>query len=615
MILNEAGGDRTDPAFPPVYLAVVAGLKERETGKPAVRWAVFTDGDAAQQWVRTTGLEFGRWRVGYVLMLGYPGSTSAVIWHRSGVVSALPRFCGDSAAEFPGLVEVVRELSVRSSQADPSDTPTAVLSRLDRAALAAEQFLGSAAAARPLFFGDSDPLDPGAPPPTDVPSWGPLYRIEEKFFPAGEEANVNNRRDLEFSGVEYQALTGNQGDGVVVAVLDTGFDQSHFGLYGDRLRGLSAVPGVSWDRDESGHGTGCGGIVGGLLTGQGGSIRWRGVATKVGVLVIRVLGRGGWGTDETISRGILAAVAAKVDVITMSIGGQSSMPLTEGAIRKAIEAGIVVVAAAGNDGPSSDSVDYPGRMDGVITVAAADSRTNPPSVASFSSRGPSVDTIASGVSVYMPWANGGWATVSGTSMATPIVAGVIARAIGDLPTHLDTPGNRKRIPSLVLQACDDSIVSGAHPTAQGAGVLLYDRLTRLLADEFKPVDPPPPPPGREFDVVRIGTDDLMAFGTAQNILDKIGTALADKGACLVAVDGSLEGNFLKATREAVKDALRVARQSVAEGKDVPDYDSFIGIRFAEEGFGEPAPVVAPELVEEMEDYERRRTANGKPPLL
>jgi subtilisin family serine protease len=110
----------------------------------------------------------------------------------------------------------------------------------------------------------------------------------------------------------------------------------------------------------------------------------------------------------------------------MSLGGSSDSSVLHDAVVWAYNNGAIIVAAAGNEGdgdPSTDNVAYPARYSEVIAVAAVDSSYNIPS---WSSDGPEVDVAAPGVSIYSTYKNGGYATLSGTSMATPHVSATIA---------------------------------------------------------------------------------------------------------------------------------------------------------------------------------------------
>jgi subtilisin family serine protease len=145
-----------------------------------------------------------------------------------------------------------------------------------------------------------------------------------------------------------------------------------------------------------------------------------GIAPKAKILPVKVLGNGGNGSYDNIIAGINAAVDCNVDIISMSLGASSAPPELYTAIKRAADAGVILIAAAGND---AGAVNYPARFEEVIAVAALDARGN---MAHFSSHGPEVDAIAPGVDIYSTYKDNGYAKLNGTSQACPFIAGVCA---------------------------------------------------------------------------------------------------------------------------------------------------------------------------------------------
>jgi subtilisin family serine protease len=146
---------------------------------------------------------------------------------------------------------------------------------------------------------------------------------------------------------------------------------------------------------------------------------------------VKVLDRRGNGYLSDVIEGLQWAEANGMNVVNMSLGTTSYSSLFSAAVEQTIASGIVVVAAAGNSGPGSNTVEYPAKCDGVIGVGATDSEDR---IASFSSRGMEVDLAAPGVSILSTYKKGTYSTLSGTSMATPHVTGaaalVLTSAIG-----------------------------------------------------------------------------------------------------------------------------------------------------------------------------------------
>jgi len=209
------------------------------------------------------------------------------------------------------------------------------------------------------------------------------------------------------------------GKGIKVAVLDTGI-ATHSDVYVSG--GVSFAPYTTSYNDDNGHGTHVAGIIGAENNDQG----TVGVAPDAELYAVKVLGSNGSGYTSDIVSGIDWAIANNMDIINMSLGTQTESLALKDAVTRAINSGIVVVAAAGNDGNSlgtGDTVDFPARYDNVISVAAIDSNNNK---AYFSSAGPSVDVAAPGVSIYSTLNTGGYGYMQGTSMASPYVAGVLA---------------------------------------------------------------------------------------------------------------------------------------------------------------------------------------------
>lgn len=237
------------------------------------------------------------------------------------------------------------------------------------------------------------------------------------------------------------AGTPSTGSGVTVAVIDTGIDKDHPDLAANIIGGYNFVvkkgrlDTAAWD-DDNGHGT----HVSGTIAGIDNDIGVIGVAPDASLYGIKVLNNRGMGYMSDVIDGILWAAEVNIgtagspdyiDVISMSLSGPSSSSLAA-AVKTAYDAGIVIVAASGNDGYSS--VSYPAAYPQVISVGATDASDK---VASWSNYDSNLDLVAPGVSVYSTYKNGGYATASGTSMACPHVSGTVALLLASGVT----PGN------------------------------------------------------------------------------------------------------------------------------------------------------------------------------
>jgi len=216
------------------------------------------------------------------------------------------------------------------------------------------------------------------------------------------------------------AWSVTQGRGAVVAVIDSGVDGSHPDLAGALVRGVN----TRTDRgdysnpttDQDGHGTHVAGIIA-ARTGNGKGVS--GVAPKASIMPVKVLDADGGGWMGDVIEGIVWAADHGADVINMSLGGPDA-DFSATAVNYAISKGVVVVAAAGNEGSSAPS--YPAALPGVLSVSAL---ARDGSVDTYSNHGPTVDLAAPGTAI-LSTVPDGYAFMSGTSMAAPQVAGVAA---------------------------------------------------------------------------------------------------------------------------------------------------------------------------------------------
>jgi subtilisin family serine protease len=221
---------------------------------------------------------------------------------------------------------------------------------------------------------------------------------------------------------------------IKVAILDTGIDQDHPDLVANIKGGWNfvvirgTIDPNKWD-DDNGHGT----HVAGIVAAVDNEIGVIGVAPGASLYGVKVLNKQGMGYVSDVILGIEWAITNGMDVINMSLGSSSDVQSLHDACDTAYATGIVLVAAAGNSGDTNPDNDvlYPARYSSVVAVAATD-KTN--TRASWSSDGPEVELAAPGVSIYSTYKGGGFATLSGTSMACPHVSGTVALILEDNPT-------------------------------------------------------------------------------------------------------------------------------------------------------------------------------------
>ncbi|MER0483781.1 S8 family serine peptidase [Streptomyces sp. Edi2] len=226
------------------------------------------------------------------------------------------------------------------------------------------------------------------------------------------------------------SLTGRD---VKIAVIDTGVDTDHPDLVGRIEASASFVPGEAVE-DGNGHGTHCIGTVAGPEHPRQGP-RY-GVACEARILAAKVLSNAGSGTDGQILAGMAWAVAQGARVISMSLGagvrpGELFPQTYEKLAQRALERGTVIVAAAGNDShrpPEIRPVSRPANCPSILAVSALDKALTPSffSNGGINGQGGEVNIAAPGRDVHSAAPGGGYQSLSGTSMATPHVAGVLA---------------------------------------------------------------------------------------------------------------------------------------------------------------------------------------------
>ena len=282
--------------------------------------------------------------------------------------------------------------------------------------------------------------------------------------------------------------------GVVVAVLDTGVSP-HPELAAALLpgRNFTPAPGGSADSgDRDGHGT----HVSGTVAADAGS-GVEGIAVGAKVLPVKVLDDTGSGSSSWISSGIIWAADQGADVINMSLGGQYSSTVYDAAIAYARSKGASVIAAAGN--ANTSAVYMPAAAPGVIGVAATDQFGGR---ASFSNYGSYVDVAAPGVDITSTYPGNRYAGMSGTSMASPHVAGVVALMVAAAPTIT---------PDQVQQALTSSATDLGVPGRDDLfGYGQVDALRAVRA--AKALTAPPAPVVRAPSAPRIGTPTPVPAG-------------------------------------------------------------------------------------------------------
>lgn len=303
---------------------------------------------------------------------------------------------------------------------------------------------------------------------------------------------------------------GFKGKGTTICVIDTGIAQHPD--YKDRIIGFKDfVNNKTEAYDDQGHGTHCAGIAAG--DGQASEGKFAGAAPEANLVGVKVLNKYGSGSFSDIIAGLQWAVEKKdelkIDIISMSLGGYASQSFKDDpvaqAVESAVQSGIITVVAAGNSGPAGKTIGTPATAPHAVTVGALDDKgtveRSDDEVASFSSRGPTTkdnlakpDILTPGVRITAPKHTGGYTTMSGTSMACPMAAGMAALVKNAAP--LVTPGELKGV---IMGTADKLVDANGNKLShndQGAGVFdVMEAIEKLTGQDMAP--PPPPPPQQQ----------------------------------------------------------------------------------------------------------------------
>lgn len=239
----------------------------------------------------------------------------------------------------------------------------------------------------------------------------------------------------------------------IVAVIDTGVDLDHPDLVAKITSGGQTgynyiLPGTLPD-DDNGHGT----HVAGIAAASGNDNQGvAGVSWGARIMPLKVLNASGTGSIYNLALAIRYAADHGSKVINMSLGGScgTGWPDVESAVNYAVSKGVVLVAASGNN--SASVVSCPGAINGVMAVGATDSDDVR---AYYSNYGTALDVMAPGSSIYSTWPGGSYNYLSGTSMATPHVAGLVALLWSFAPSL-----NNYQVQSLIQNNADDLGTAG-----------------------------------------------------------------------------------------------------------------------------------------------------------
>jgi subtilisin len=215
-----------------------------------------------------------------------------------------------------------------------------------------------------------------------------------------------------------EAWSRSTGQRIHIGVIDTGIDYNHPDLKQAIARGVNLLNRSTLPYDDNGHGTHIAGTIA-AASSQDGII---GVAPRATIHPVKAFDYNGSAYVSDIIAGIDWCVQQRLDIINMSFGMKTYSKSLEYAVLNAYQSGTTIVASSGNDGRQA-TVDYPARFTQVVSVGAT---TRTDKIAPFSNKGKRIDIYAPGERIYSAWLHGQYHELSGTSMATAHVSGVIA---------------------------------------------------------------------------------------------------------------------------------------------------------------------------------------------
>ena len=284
---------------------------------------------------------------------------------------------------------------------------------------------------------------------------------------------------LDLVGLHAKA---GMGEGVKLAVLDVRFRTAKIGEWTSHTTPWRANPILSRSAigDSSRPGTNqhspmIASLIGAVPTEGTPAF---GVAPGCQLYVIEVMDQNGVGQDRHIAAGIRMAISEGVDIISLSLGGPGPMPETAAALRAAEDAGIIIFAASGNEGPGRFQ-SFPSSYDECCSVAATNDRGL---IAQFSSRHSTVDLAAPGESVTVCLSSGEWASASGTSFACPAAAGVAAVLLGYARRLAVEKSPAHTVRNIMELTCKDMLPPGKDEASGGGEVDTVAATDKVLRD-------------------------------------------------------------------------------------------------------------------------------------
>lgn len=291
--------------------------------------------------------------------------------------------------------------------------------------------------------------------------WGFNYRVEAPPLPKDEVVMSGGIQGFGNTALRFLGITqvdGNWGQGVMVAVVDTGI-QPHRSLEHVNIRYINLAE-ADISPALSGHAT----AMASLIAGRGDGLT-TGLAQSVDLLSVRVLDGSGQGDAFTLAQGIVTAVDAGAQIVNLSLGTYGNSNAVRAAVDYALEHGVTLVSAVGNDGRGR--ITFPAAYDEVIGVTAVDANRHVPS---FANQGQGVNLAAPGVGMYTAWSDESYVVFDGTSSAAPLVSATAALLYASDPNM--TPA---QVSQILLELSDDAGAPGVDGSF-GSGILNVERV-------------------------------------------------------------------------------------------------------------------------------------------
>jgi thermitase len=247
--------------------------------------------------------------------------------------------------------------------------------------------------------------------------YGLLPYIKEEIHGLGPEDAQLYGWEIKKFDIENQ-WKYSKGEGVKIAVIDTGVDIDHPDIKNNLLQGKNFVDPGRDPIDDNAHGTHCAGTI----AAENNGIGMVGVAPKAKIIPVKTLNAQGQGNLNDIVNGIEWSADNGADIISMSLGSPFPSVDLENAIKYAASKGCIIFCAAGNNGPNTDIM-YPARYNHTIAIGAIDKNLNR---TEFTCSGETLDFLSPGHDILSCIPGGRYALMSGTSMSTPFAVGCAA---------------------------------------------------------------------------------------------------------------------------------------------------------------------------------------------